>query len=104
MTVYRAHGGKAAKEGRFTSSDIFQSRVDVRKDLALLPEWGNSITKMTKVELPKGTTVWVGKAAPQVSKNGKTLPGGGSQVFIDGELNSSWFKDTKWFGSDKSKN
>ncbi len=41
LTVYRAHGGKAAKEGRFTSSDIFQSRVDVRKDLALLPEWDN---------------------------------------------------------------
>ena len=53
---------------------------------ALLQEWGNSITKITRVELPKGATIWVGHAAPQVGKNGNNLAGGGSQVFIDGEL------------------
>jgi hypothetical protein len=70
----------------------------------LLQEWGNSITKLTTAVLPKGTSVWVGRAAPQVGKNGKTLPGGGSQIFIDGKLDADWFKDTVWFRSDRSKN
>jgi len=70
----------------------------------LLQEWGNSITKTTTVVLPKGTVVWVGRAAPQVGKNGKTLPGGGTQIFIDGKLEPDWFKQSKWFRSDKGKN
>jgi hypothetical protein len=104
LTVFRSHGGNASKVGRFTTLDVFDSRVDTRNGLALLQEWGNSVTKLTTVELPKGTSVWVGKAAPQVGKNGTTLPGGASQIFIDGKLDADWFTDTKWFRSERSKN
>jgi hypothetical protein len=46
----------------------------------------------------------VGRAAPQIGKSGNELAGGGSQVFIDGELKASWFKETNWFRSDAGKN
>lgn len=107
LTVTRFHGGNAGKVGRYASADIFDSRVAVREDLALLQEWGNRITKQTTVELPAGTTIWVGRAAPQTGKNGVTLSGGGSQVYIEGvggKLDPSWFTSTKWFRSYRGDN
>lgn len=56
-------------------NNLYKSKVEVRKNLALLQDWGNSITKMTTVELPKGTSIWVGRAAPQVGSNRVKLPG-----------------------------
>lgn len=90
-----------ADEFEFLEKD---SCIFLSWSLALPREWGNSITKLTTVELPTGASVWAGKAAPQVGKNGTTLPGGGSQIFIDGKLNTNWFKDSAWFRSDRSKN
>jgi hypothetical protein len=104
LTVIRFHGGNAGKVGRFATGDAFTSRVDARSQLAVLQEWGNTFTKKTTVELPAGTEIWTGRAAPQTGRNGAVLPGGGSQIYIDGKLNSSWFKSTEWFRSYKGNN
>jgi hypothetical protein len=46
-------------------------------DLALRPEWGNTATKVVKIEVPAGTKIYEGFAEAQGS-----LVGGGSQVVI----------------------
>lgn len=62
-------------------------------DLALAPEWGNTASKITRVVVPKGTTVFEGFAAPQSILHGiGMLPGGGSQIYIPYErLDPKWF-------------
>jgi hypothetical protein len=94
ITVYRVHGGGAGKVGSWLSGDIIKSKLILRKRLALKQEWGNSITKLTEVTIPKGTAIWRGKAAGQLQKNGKYLKGGGDQIFID-VVDPSWFKNTR---------
>ncbi|WMJ75625.1 RHS repeat-associated core domain-containing protein [Cytophagaceae bacterium ABcell3] len=96
IVVYRVHGGKAGKIGRFLSSEKFTSRLSARERLALKQEWGNSISKITRVEIPAQTTIWKGKAAPQIQNNGKLLKGGGDQIWLD-ELDPNWFKTTYHF-------
>ena len=63
-------------------------------DLVLNPDWGNEVTYITEVIVPKGTTIHKGYAAPQIINGGAgVLLGGGSQVFIEREvLQSAWFK------------
>ena len=97
LVLHRAHGGKAGKVGRFMSGDKLTSRRTARNRLALKQEWGNRVSKKTKVVVPEGTTVWRGKAAPQIQKNGKTLPGGGDQVWVADDLNSDWFGEAQHF-------
>jgi hypothetical protein len=46
-------------------------------DLALNPRWGNTAQQVTRIRVPKGTTIFEGAAAA----DGRLL-GGGSQVFI----------------------
>lgn len=60
-------------------------------DLALNPDWGNTARYVTKVTVPKGTTIYVGTAAPQVINGGAgILLGGGNQIFIP-EVDALWF-------------
>ncbi|WP_253286630.1 hypothetical protein [Virgibacillus sp. MSJ-26] len=39
VTVYRAFGGDAASQGAFATTSPAKSRIDVKIDLALKPEW-----------------------------------------------------------------
>jgi hypothetical protein len=51
-------------------------------------------TKMTEVTLPKGTVIWDGKVASQIQKNGVKLRGGANQIWIESDLDPSWFGKT----------
>lgn len=62
-----------------------------RLELVLKPEWGNTADKSTKIVVPKGTVVYDGVAAPQLSETGAWLPGGGSQVYIP-RVDDDWFE------------
>src|SRR3990167_6782362 len=96
----RYSGGKAGRVGRYATTDIFKSRLVARQKMALLQEWGNSISKRGLVTLPEGTVVWEGNAAEQISKSGKVLSGGATQVYIegiDGKINSDWFDKPEFF-------
>ena len=65
-------------------------------DLALNPSWGNTTENITKVVVPKETTIYEGVAAPQniYDSLGNTigvLPGGRNQVYIR-KVEAGWFK------------
>lgn len=60
-------------------------------DLALLPEWGNSIMYEARIIIPKGQTIHVGFAAPQIIKSiGTVLPGGAEQVILPLDWPLKW--------------
>ena len=80
---------------------MYQEHLKVRwqctqLDLALNPSWGNTTENITKVVVPKETTIYEGVAAPQniYDSLGNTigvLPGGGNQVYIP-KVEAGWFK------------
>ncbi|GAB1263393.1 hypothetical protein [Aurantivibrio infirmus] len=110
LEVQRFHGGGSSTKGRFATTDVLKTRPEAREKLALPYVWsdggkGNTITKVTTIELPAGTSVWMGKAAAQVDgKSGKLYGGGGNQIVIDDRVKDSWIQETNWFRSDGSKN
>jgi hypothetical protein len=110
LLVQRFHGGGSSAKGSFATTEIFKSRVDVREQLALPYTWsdgaaGNAVTKVTTIELPAGTRIWSGRAAPQIDGvSGKVYQGGSNQIWIDARIQDDWMRDTRWFRSDRGKN
>ena len=83
-TLYRVHGGTAGQLGSFWTRTPPAGPLQSRIDLALRPEWGNTATQVTRINVPAGTAIYEGAAAAQGG-----LVGGGSQVFIP-RVNPSW--------------
>ena len=95
-TFYRVYGGEAGIYGRYLTRTPQGAGLQSQLDLALNPSWGNTTENITKVVVPKGTTIYEGFAAPQNIYDslgniiGK-LPGGGNQIYIP-EIKVEWFK------------
>ena len=94
--MYRVYGGKAGKVGRYLTRVPQGAGLQSQLDLALNPSWGNTTENVTKVVVPKGTTVYEGFAASQniYDSLGNVigeLPGGGSQIYIS-DVMEGWFK------------
>jgi len=94
LTLYRVYGGEAGMLGSYWTRTPPSGPLQSRMDLALRSEWGNSATNVVKIEVPKGTTVYEGFAAPQNNgiksfSEGESLPGGGSQIYIP-KVNPEW--------------
>jgi filamentous hemagglutinin len=53
-------------------------------DSALNPAWGNNALNATRIDVPAGTHIFEGIAAPQGG-----LVGGGNQIFIQ-NVNPAW--------------
>ena len=52
-------------------------------DLALNPDWGNTVAYVTEVTVPKGTVIYERFAAPLTRNRGAgMLTGGGNQIYI----------------------
>lgn len=83
-TLYRVYGGKAGELGYYWTRTPPAGPLQARIDSAMLPKWGNTANSVSKITVPKGTTIFEGFAAPQGN-----LVGGGSQVFIP-KPNPSW--------------
>lgn len=82
QTYYRMWGGIAPlrSTGLGTYYSFFPPAGDVgfmRDQMSLLPEWGNTMTDTNAVEIPAGSIVYIGPAAPVGSYSG-----GGIQVFV----------------------
>ena len=95
-TMYGIYGGKSQKVGRYLSLTKPRGGLQSQLDLALNPKWGNSVNKISKVKVPKGTTIYEGVAGEQnlLDSSGNVigkLPGGGSQIYIE-EVDARWFK------------
>jgi len=68
------------KEGRYLTTNRYDSSFEVIRKLALNQTWGNDAKFIETVTIPAGTTVYLGIAAPQDPS--RCYPGGGHQVFI----------------------
>ena len=74
ITLYRYFGYKA--NGGFITTTPAESAIQVKNESAILPEWKNTLQYEAEIVVPKGTTLQVGKVAPQVTKGGTVLSGG----------------------------
>jgi RHS repeat-associated protein len=83
-TLYRAHGGKAGELGSYWTRTAPSGPLQSQIDNALLPRWGNTAQTVTRIQVPPGTKIFEGFAAPQGG-----LVGGGNQVFIQ-RVDPSW--------------
>ncbi len=76
-TLYRAYGGEAGQLGRYWTRTPPAGPMQSRIDSALNPAWGNTANSVSTIQVPAGTRIFDGFAAPQGG-----LLGGGSQVYI----------------------
>lgn len=76
-TLYRVYGGTASQLGSFWTRTPPRGSMQAAMDLGLNPQWGNTATRVVKIQVPAGTTVYEGVAAAQGG-----LLGGGNQIFI----------------------
>lgn len=88
-TLYRVYGGTAQELGGYWTATKPAGPVQSIIDSALNPQWGNTATKVVKIEVPIGTKYFEGVAAPQGG-----LVGGGNQVlFPKGfKIDTSWIR------------
>jgi len=86
-TLYRVYGGTAQELGGYWTATKPAGPVQSIIDSALDPQWGNTATKVVKIEVPAGVKYFEGVAAPQ-----RGLVGGGSQVLFpkDFKIDASW--------------
>ncbi|MBD2518801.1 hypothetical protein H6G93_28335 [Nostoc sp. FACHB-973] len=81
QTFYRYYSDDTQKIGRFVTTDKYETNLQAIRNLALNQVWGNKATLIERVTLPAGTTVYLGKAAPQNPPS--CYPGGGQQTWFD---------------------
>ncbi len=87
VVMYLAsHPGGAKEFGAFWSFERPLGSLQSMIDSALLPSWGNGATCWTAVRVPAGSRINVG----QVSNQGGAWVGGGSQVLVEGGVQSGW--------------
>ncbi len=84
VVLYRAYGGKAGKFGPYWTAKPPSGPVQSTLDSALAPSWGNDASKVVKIRIPAGTTLFEGVAAQQGG-----LVGGGHQVFLE-QVDPAW--------------
>lgn len=88
LILYRVYGGDALQLGKWWTRTPPAGSLQSVMDSAILPEWGNDATKIVTIQIPSGTTIFQGFAAPQ-SNELMSLIGGGSQVYIE-NVNPNW--------------
>lgn len=86
--LYRAYGGKAGELSPYWSRIAPSGPLQATLDSALLPEWGNTAQSVSRITVPRGTTIYEGAVAPQGDLI-LSLPGGGNQVYIP-KVNPEW--------------
>ena len=81
LVVHRRSGGDSAAKGQWFSLRNYSSPGKARRFLAL-PS-GNSAVRNNSFIIPKGTTIFVGKASSQVGQAwaGSYATGGGQQIY-----------------------
>ena len=82
MVLYRVYGDKAAKCGRFLTTEKPTDRMEIKLKAALLPQWENSRQYVCEVEIPKGTILNIGKCEGQETIGGGILQGGIDQILV----------------------
>ncbi|MCF2869438.1 DUF637 domain-containing protein [Octadecabacter sp. G9-8] len=81
-TLYRVIGDNGDPAGGYWTRAEPQGPVQSVIDSALDQNWGNSATTVVQMEVPAGTRLFEGVAAPQ-----RGLVGGGNQIYFDRNIN-----------------
>lgn len=94
--MYRVSGGSAGEIGSYWSTTPQNGHLQSQLDLALVPEWGNTVENVTSIVVPKGTTVFEGTAAPQYIYDSMgniigELLGRGNQIYIP-KVGEAWLR------------
>ncbi len=89
-TLYRVYGGSAGPIGSYWTRTMPAGPLQSQLDSALAPQWGNTATGISTIQVPSGTTIYEGFAAPQSTGVGSIL-GGGSQVYIP-NVDTNWLR------------
>ena len=93
IKLYRTYSTDDRQLGSFWTTNKPTGPIQATIDSAIDPAWGNTPKKWIEIEVPRGQTLYLGHAAalrPGVAGSvSATLPGGGSQVFIE-RVDSSW--------------
>lgn len=63
--LYGVYDGTAQEIGGYWTTEKPSGPVQLIVDSALNPQWGNTATKVVKIEVPAGTKYYEGIAAPQ---------------------------------------
>ena len=90
-TYYKYHGtnNRTGKPFSWLTNQKYTSEAQLRADLAIRHDWGVNITRVSEFNVPKGTWVSEGPAAPQ----GAGYPGGGYQAVVT-NLPRAWVINT----------
>ncbi len=78
-TLYRVYGGNAGKLGPYWTRTKPSGPLQSQLDSALAPQWGNTAENVVRIQVPKGTAIYEGAAAPQstgVGQISKTMGSG----------------------------
>jgi hypothetical protein len=91
ILLYRVYGGSAGKIGSYWTDIKPSGPLQSQLDSALAPQWGNTAQNVVTIEVPAGTKMYKGYAAPQSTGVGQ-IHGGGSQIYIP-HVDPKWIKE-----------
>ena len=95
ITFYRTYGGGAKVDGSFVTTTSAGNRINAKINTALVPEWKNSRQYEAVIEVPKGTTINIGRVDKQYTKTGALLEGDGDQILLPQGWPSEWIKEVR---------
>ncbi|URZ02582.1 hypothetical protein [Clostridium felsineum] len=95
ITFYRTYGGGAKVDGSFVTTTPAGNRINAKINTALVPDWKNSRQYEAIIEVPKGTTINVGRVEKQYTKTGALLEGDGDQILLPQGWPSKWIKEIR---------
>ena len=95
ITFYRTYGGGAKVDGSFVTTTPAGNRINAKINTALVPEWKNSRQYEAVIEVPKGTTINIGRVEKQYTKTGALLGGDGDQILLPQGWSSEWIKEIR---------
>ena len=99
IVVYRVYGGNAKLGGSFVSTSPAPNKIQAKIDAALLPEWKNTRQLEAEIVIPSGTTLNIGKVAPQTIKStGTVLSGGADQILMPRDWPETWVSGVREVG------
>lgn len=91
--VYRCFGFNSDAGGAFATSVAITDRIAAKEQLAILPEWKNSLKYRAKILIPEGTTLNIGKVAEQTTMSGCILKGNVDQILLPENWDLNWIKE-----------
>jgi hypothetical protein len=77
LILYRYWGGGAGPISHWWTPSCPRGPMQARYDLAIRPEWNNTMQNISRIRVPRGTTIYEGYVGAQGH-----LTGGGIQIYI----------------------